>query len=145
MTTQIENTRTWAWTEERTFQVMFGQFLSTLIWQATDDQGESLEYKFDISDFDSDTRQYLETRARDFFAVWGDKLSKDHCRYRGSVAGLAGHNLAMSANGHGVGFFDSHWDEATNAAMQLEAENLGPFEVYVGDDTKLHVLEENTQ
>jgi len=46
-----------------------------------------------------------------------------------------GHNLALSRNGHGAGFFDDN-----NDILQDLARNFGGADLYAGDDGKLYIM-----
>lgn len=53
----------------------------------------------------------------------------------------AGHDFALSRNGHGSGFFDrDNLSKPSRDRLQTAAENFGEFQLYVGDDGKLYAM-----
>lgn len=55
---------------------------------------------------------------------------------------LAGHDLWLSRNGHGAGFFDGDWSQTefgdAGDYLQKLAEGMGEVWVYIGDDGVLY-------
>jgi len=58
----------------------------------------------------------------------------DHEKYDASYAG---HDLWLSRNGHGAGYFDRNLGDV-GERLQDAARALGNFDLYVGDDGKIH-------
>jgi hypothetical protein len=49
-----------------------------------------------------------------------------------------GHNLWLTRNGHGTGFWDRGYVEKVSDKLTKCAKELGSLDIYVGDDEKLH-------
>jgi hypothetical protein len=53
-----------------------------------------------------------------------------------------GHDLFLTRNGHGAGFWDRYWGPGRlptiGEALSDDARSLGESDLYVGDDGKLH-------
>ncbi|MEU5425210.1 hypothetical protein AB0H73_06330 [Streptomyces olivoreticuli] len=52
----------------------------------------------------------------------------------------AGHDFWMTRNGEGVGFWDGDWPDPAATIFTVAAHAVGPFELYRGDDGKVHTL-----
>ena len=51
----------------------------------------------------------------------------------------AGHDLWLTRNGHGAGFWDGDWPEPAATILTDAAHKLGECSIYVGDDGKLYL------
>jgi hypothetical protein len=51
---------------------------------------------------------------------------------------LAGHDLWLTRNGHGCGFWDGDWPTADGDALSEAAHELGEVHLYVGDDGRIY-------
>ena len=51
-----------------------------------------------------------------------------------------GHDLWLSRNGHGAGFFDRGYDEDVEKKLEDAARLLKGTDLYVGDDGKIHAM-----
>ena len=117
----------------------FHAFLLCLLWSTTDEDDTHLDNNYDLGDLHPGTvaglRQqcdaFLDANAADIQAV-----IKEVPEY---TLSSAGHDLALSRNGHGSGFFDCgvEWVEDR---LQAAAEAQGPAEAYVGDDGLVYVV-----
>jgi hypothetical protein len=50
----------------------------------------------------------------------------------------AGNDFYLTRNGHGCGFWDGGWPEPQASELAALAETFGEFDLYVGDDRKIH-------
>lgn len=100
-------------------------FLVALLWSSGDEFDN-----FSIYDFNEDDLKRLKKDCKDFkhetyYAIY-ENLEK------------AGHDFALTRNGHGAGFWDGEWlgygDELTKISESFKEINL-----YVGDDKKLYI------
>jgi hypothetical protein len=51
----------------------------------------------------------------------------------------AGHDIWMTRNGHGVGFWDGDWPEECEWKLTDNAREMGESYVYIGDDGKIYL------
>jgi hypothetical protein len=63
--------------------------------------------------------------------------------HEGDIAGglsrpRAGHDFWLTRNGHGCGFWDGDWPEPQATRLTEAAEAFGSYDLYVGDDGKVH-------
>jgi hypothetical protein len=107
-------------------------YFEAALWSSHDQSdeqgGEPLDKNYGIKDIDPATRDKMIDDCVDF-----------QQRYRGSLdesgidSAQAGHWFWLSRNNHGAGFFDDGHD-----ALQKAAESYGEFDLYVGDDGRIH-------
>ena len=107
-------------------------YFEAALWSSNDNSdeqgGEPLDKNYGIEDIDPATRDKMIDDCTDF-----------QQRYRGSLdesgvdSAQAGHWFWLSRNGHGAGFFDDGHD-----ALQEAAKSYGEFDLYVGDDGRIH-------
>lgn len=71
-----------------------------------------------------------EALVRQAEGVWGDSLWR-----------RAGHDLWLTRNGHGAGFWDGDWPEALGEQLTEIAHGLGERHLYRGDDGLLYLHE----
>lgn len=96
---------------------------------------QSLNY--DASDLADDARTEIETDVADFVAANADDIGY---LIASAVpdASYIGHNLLLSRNGHGTGFWDRGWLDRGDR-LHAAAEVYGGMSAYVGGDGKVHV------
>lgn len=105
-------------------------FLSTLA-ELGDDQDSEGEQTFNQADLAPRVRSALEQQCARFVAEnLDDLLFATEGEYDWD---LAGHDFALSRNGHGAGFFDREFD-GREEHLQQAAERAGQVELYLGDD-----------
>jgi hypothetical protein len=49
-----------------------------------------------------------------------------------------GHDIWLTRNGHGAGFFDRGYDSHTTKRLMAAADALGVKDIYVGDDSRIY-------
>lgn len=116
----------------------FQSFLVTLLWSTTGDEDENLDDKHDLDDIHPHTLAGLRKVCDEFLASNHEDVQAVIDEVDGYTMGTAGHDLALSCNGHGAGFFDILLDAADR--LQKAAEELGPIDAYVGDDGFIYVM-----
>lgn len=104
---------------------MVDQYAETLLWSETDDDLN----RCSVEDLPSDVHTEMCNDCESFF--------DENWQYLTMVSpDMAGHNFALSRNGHGAGFFDTPYEYADE--LHRSAKAHGTFGLYVGDDGKLH-------
>lgn len=111
------------------------QCVATALWSSTTDAGEPLDADHDASDIDADTLAVMVRDCESFQDRSGAMIVSD--------PSLAGHDFWLSRNGHGAGFFDGGWSNvpghgAIGDTLQAMAKSFGEFDLYVGDDGRIH-------
>lgn len=101
------------------------------------DYPSPLDENYDDDDLATDTRAQMEKDCLNF--IWYNRhaLRAAEKAREGYGAEQAGHDYWLTRNGHGAGFWDrglgTLGDELTDAAHAN-----GEFNLYVGDDLKIH-------
>lgn len=111
-------------------------YLEAALWSSTDDDtGEPLNSNFSVSDIKGKTLAKLKGYVTKFLAA---AKGLDLSGYRASQVG---HDLWLTQNGHGAGFWDGDYEEPPGLGYKLDriAQSLGEVNLYVGDDGKLYV------
>jgi hypothetical protein len=54
------------------------------------------------------------------------------------MKGQLGHDIWLTRNHHGVGFFDRGYESDIEKILTQSAEKLGEVEMYIGDDKLLY-------
>lgn len=112
-------------------------YLDCALWSSTGDDGRPLDATHSIKDIDPKSleKEIIEVEA--FRVIYADKLEAAKL----SDSRL-GHNLWLSRNGHGSGFFDEYFDgSAANFAcdqLQEICRDLGSKDLYGGDEKALY-------
>ena len=121
-------------------------YIETALWSSVDESsdqgGAPLDKNYDPDDIAPDTRKRMEKDCREFYAEWEDAWTESAWS-----DWQAGHDFWLSRNGHGAGFFDRYFRKGstlgtlgprTRDALQKAAKAYGSFDLYVGDDGKVH-------
>ena len=121
-------------------------YMVAALWSSVDDDGEPLDKDRDVDDIDRATfgRMIRDCRAFQKKAradLRGNSDEYAHLKDRNDLRAIsdekAGHDFWLTRNGHGVGF----WDRGLGARgdrLSKIAETFGGFDLYVGDDGKIH-------
>lgn len=103
------------------------------LWSSTDDNGEPLDNGRDLSDIHPDTHASMDKDCAAFVEEnWADleALDPEQC----------GHDLWLTRNGHGAGYFDRGLEEVGDrltAACGWRTK-YPEVDLYVGDDQYIH-------
>lgn len=103
-------------------------YIECALWSSTDDEGNSLDRNFSKDDIHPATLKAMEDDCAAFVADGAVLLEAS-----GLTDERQGHNFWLSRNGHGAGFFDDD-----QYVLQAAAKAWGSFDLYVGDDGKIH-------
>ena len=121
-------------------------YLTCALWASTDENGNPLDDKYDIRDFDqsaidkacADCKDFQEANAADMALYVERRDMQDRLSGTGDTwDDYAGHDFWLTRNGHGVGFWDRGLGELGDRLTKA-AKTYGDADLYVGDDGKLH-------
>lgn len=117
----------------------YNSFIAALLWSTggSEDDGEFLDEGRDGSNINPHVADGLRAQCNEFCLQNESDLKKAK-EEEGYSLDQAGHDFALSRNGHGVGFFDRKLGEI-GARLQRAAEDFGPADAYVGDDGSIYV------
>lgn len=106
-------------------------YLACALWTATDENGEDMDHQYDVSDFSPLAVTEAQGVCADFAESAGDDLS-------GLDDEQTGHDLWLTRNRHGTGFWDRGLGDVGQRLTDL-ARPYGSSDVYVGEDGKLYL------
>ena len=86
------------------------------------------------AELSNETRLDLEADCRSFWHRYGCFVEVAECSAQFSNAEMAGHDVWMTRNGHGAGFWDGDWDARYGAMFTKGSNCYGEFQIYLGDD-----------
>lgn len=112
------------------------------LWSTTGDDDaerngvpyENLDDVFTPEDVTGEAEAVLVKLIDDFFDLAGDLLDEYPM-----TAEQIGHDLILTTNRHGAGFWDRGLGELGTKLTDI-AQSLGGYELYVGDDEKLYTV-----
>ena len=126
-------------------------YVEAALWSSTDDEGEPLDRNHDESDLAPETLarmradciEFLNHRLGSRLIAVADRLEAEGrwslpARADCSVMAYAGHDLWLTRNGHGCGYFDGEWPRGIGEGLDKLSKRLGTFDLYLGDDGLIH-------
>lgn len=115
----------------------FDAYVTAALWSSTDGDDTPLDNEHTAENIDAETTDKMRADCERFQAINTTLLS----RYYEALPltdwtpeAQAGHDLWLSRNGHGAGFFDRNVPKAIKDALQDSARAFGTYDLYVGDD-----------
>ena len=119
-------------------QSFLNAYIEAALWSSTDDEGDPMDRKYCEGDIHGDTLALMSADCAAFQAANAEFLARTINGEYGADA-INGHNFWLSRNGHGAGFFcpDSVPDDCKEP-LQKAARKCDEFNLYVGDDGKIH-------
>lgn len=108
------------------------QYLQTILWSSTDDEGVELDSNYEIEDF---SPQALSKARLDLNNFW--KTSKD--LIVGEDEGKVAHDFWLTRNGHGAGFWDGGYKKSKGEKLTKIAKQFGEITPYIGNDGKIYL------
>lgn len=117
-------------------------YLTAALWSSTDEDGEPLDASYDLTDFAPETVERATTDCIDFSAANTADVAA-YCRHRtydpsqGTVDDYLGHDLWLTRNGHGAGF----WARGLGALgdrLTAAADAMGVCVCYVFADGRIY-------
>lgn len=107
-------------------------YLTCALWSSTDlDSDTPLDRDYGLEDVSEESVTQAESDLHQFAAKAGTLLD-------GLDMTQVAHDLWLTRNGHGEGFWDGDYEESIGEALTQIAHDMGEVYVYVGDDGKLH-------
>lgn len=111
--------------------LMTDAYLRAALWTSTDDEDEPLDKNYDVSDIAPEAVRRAKRDVERFFKQAGQLLV-------GIPPDSAGHDLWLTRNGHGTGFWDRDYGPKGDALTDI-SHKLGEENMYVGDDGKVYL------
>lgn len=105
-------------------QAVLSGYLGCALWTATNDEGEPLDQKFDVDDFFEESRSNALSVCQSF-------CSQNQADLSGIDPVQIGHDLWLTRNGHGSGFWDRGLEDQQGERLTQAAHGLGEASVVV--------------
>lgn len=122
------------------FEEFFAAYIACALWSSTDDDGIPLDENFTPDNIAPDDLGKLKADAEKFYRENEDDILTGLARKTGCADHeYAGHDLWLTQNGHGCGFWDGDWREPQASRLTAAADRTGNRELYLGDDGKLYL------
>ncbi len=100
---------------------------------ADDSGGDPLDRKYGMEDFSPELATKIQLDCKRFYErnepFWRESSRSD---------AQAGHDFWLTRNRHGAGFWDGDYPEPEAGILTGRSHAFGEFDIYVGDDGKLH-------
>lgn len=113
------------------FSTFTRAYLECLMWSSADEDGESFDIH-DLHDLSVPALELVERECSEFESAYWDEI--------GDRPKHAGHDFALTRNGHGAGFWDGDWPEPMGDILTKACKAYGSCELYLGDDNQLHIM-----
>lgn len=121
--------------EDRINEVLDNYMIAAL-WSSTDmDTDEPLDANYSVSDIAPATRERMYKDVKMFIEDNYDAIEAS-----GSTDEQLGHDLWLTRNGHGAGFFDRGYDKDVEEKLENAAREMKSVDLEVGDDGMIHQL-----
>ena len=120
-----------AWPTPKDLETFLHQYIETALWSSTDESDEPMDKNYGPQDIDSATLDKMKKDCLDFMRKAGQHII-------GMKITNAAHDFWLNRNGHGAGFWDGDWPEVEGKTLDKLSESFGTFDLYVGDDGKIH-------
>lgn len=124
--------------DSSTQEEFFQSFLVTLLWSTNHGEDGNLDDDHDLQDIHPDTITGLRKECDQFLEENHDDIQALISEVEGYTFATAGHDLVLSRNGHGAGFFDMGLDVADR--LQAAADKMSQVDAYLGDDGMVYVM-----
>jgi len=117
-------------------------YLTTAVWtdqeslEEDSKDGKIGDFSLEMFQKSADDCLAFYTKARDMIvAVWNEV----RCGPDFGPLGRTGHDLWLTRNGHGCGFWDGDWPDPEGDKLTELSKELGEVWIYVGDDNLIYV------
>lgn len=120
----------------------FNGYIAAALWSTNDDDGDPLDYSWDVSTVTPETREKMIADCKAFIKKCQDNGLDPFPEYPkndSSHASHSGHDFWLTRNGHGAGYWDGDLPEAIGESLTKIADSFGPCDLYVGDDGNLYI------
>ncbi len=118
---------------------MVEAYLEAALWSSTDGDDEPLDALYSVNDFTHTARKRaLDDCTR--FATENAALLTDPSVPEKCGPKMAGHDLWLTRNGHGAGFWDGDWSDEVGDRLTEAAHKFGEVSVEVNGNGDLEFM-----
>ena len=109
-------------------------YLECALW-TSEEQGDEFEDK-NINDFSEESKKIAKSEINWFITIAENELGDS---FDDISDDMIGHDLWLTRNGHGAGFWDRGYDKKTEELLVELSKELGFTDIYVGDDDLIYL------
>jgi hypothetical protein len=120
-------------TADSRFNSIFTNYLAAALWSSNDEDDEPLDANYSIYDFADETLKKMREDVKKFITENDEAIKAS-----GMSDEQLGHDLWLTRNGHGAGFWDRGYDEEVGERLTDAARELGSTDLYVGDNGEIY-------
>lgn len=113
-------------------------YVRAALWSSCDEDDVPLDDNYHEGDVSEETMARMRADVERFIRGHQAALLRAMSKRERSFED-AGHDLWLTRNGHGCGFWDGDWPEPEAAILTKGAKALGEVWLYVGDDGKIYL------
>lgn len=110
----------------------FNQYLYTILWSSTREDGQALDSYYDIDDF---AEEALEKASKD----WEKFQEKAGFLLDGLDLEQVAHDFWLTRNRHGAGFWDGDYEEVVADKLTELSHSFKEQDAYIGDDDFIYL------
>jgi hypothetical protein len=115
---------------------MLRGYLECALWASNDEHGNALDDVYTTGDISDETKQSASEACGDFVRQCVEGGIHLDMHYPGNAGGV-GHDLFLTRNRHGAGFWDRGLGEVGDELTEI-AHIMGGSDFYVGDDGQVY-------
>jgi len=108
-------------------------YVLAALWSSTDEYEHPLDDNYSVGDIDAASLETMYAECDAFIAANWEAI-----RATEQTAAQCGHDLWLTRNRHGVGFWDRGYPKALGDALTEAAHLEGERYLYIGDDGKVY-------
>lgn len=112
---------------------VLNHYVGTALWITDDENDEPLNTNYSMSDIDEKLLSSMRADIKKFISE-----NEKEIKESGMSDDDLGHDLWLTRNHHGSGFWDRNYDEDISEKLTKAAHELKGTDLYVGDDNKIH-------
>ena len=126
---------------EQEFNEFLNGYIEAMLGTELDDNDDPLDRNYSVEDIDPKCygRAQIDCMAFLFEAAWMIRQER-RLDYRWTNFEMAGHDLLLTRNGHGAGFWEeADWPAYGDSLDKLCEKFFKEVNAYVGDDGKVYI------
>jgi len=117
-------------------ETMLDAYVTCALWSTMDESdesgGEPMDRNYSESDIHEGTMARMRGDCEAFLSANRDDI--------GDRFAEAGHDLWLTRNNHGAGFWDGDWPRDAGERLTQAAHKMGEVDLYVGDDGVIYAM-----
>lgn len=121
---------------------MLDGYITCALWSTNDESdesgGEPLDENYDETDLADETRATMRADVEKFARANAQVIAEAFRTGPRCDWSHAGHDLWLTRNHHGAGFWDGDWPKDVGEKLTKAAHAFGEVNLYVGDDGKIY-------